>query len=184
LEGCAARIGTASASAAVRRLLLARIVRSEQPFDETSGMAAVRSLPLVLALLGATSCSTIQWVDRHGAVHLLGLGTVERVPADGGVITRTRTPGMSLRVVTAGPRYCVGWVETTFFQSAPAAGPRELLAIGDRVYGVAVDPGGAMVGIEQRFMVMEPDDREPVVQEIHYRSGRPSGEWLRRREGQ
>jgi hypothetical protein len=152
-------------------------MRSEEPFDETPGVTAGRVLCLVLALLGATSCSAVQWVDRDGEVHLLGLATIERV-------TQVRTPGMSLRVVTPGHRYGVGWVETTFFQSTPAYRPRDLLAIGDRVYGVAFNPGGVMVGIEQRFTVLEPDDLQPVVQHIHYRRGRPSGDWLRRREAQ
>jgi hypothetical protein len=162
---------------------IGRLVRPV-PIDDARLLARRLALPVVLAVLGSTSCTAVQWVDRRGEVRLLGLGDVERVQAEGGVVTRVRTPGMSLRVVTSGHRYGLGWVETTFFQSAPTDGVRELLAVGDRTYGVALDPGGLMIGGEHRFTVLAPRAAKPVVQEIRYRSGRPSADWLRRREAQ
>jgi hypothetical protein len=139
---------------------------------------------LIVAMFALSSCTGVQWVDGHGEIRLLGLGRVEPVAADGGLVTRVVTPGMSLRAVPSGYRYSVGWADTTFFQSTPADGPREMLAMGDRIYGIALDPSSVVVGTEQRFVILEPDGAKPVVQEIRYQSGRPSSTWLRRKEGQ
>lgn len=129
-----------------------------------------------------TSCTAVHWLDARGEVRTLGLGRVEAVTADGGIVTRLSAPGLSLRLVPSGWRYGIGWIETTLFQSVSTDRPRELLAIGDRAYGVMLDPGGVMIGTERRFVVLEPDHRTPLVQEIRYSSGRPSHASLYRRE--
>jgi hypothetical protein len=125
----------------------------------------------------------VQWIDANGRARLIGLGSVEDVAGDGGVVTRMVTPGLALRLVPSGHRFGIGWMETMLFQSAPAEGPRRVLAIADRAYGVALDPTGIVVGTEGRFLVLDPGDAPPTVQEIRYQSGRPSADWLRYQEG-
>jgi hypothetical protein len=113
----------------------------------------------------------------------MGLGSIEAAAGEGGVVTRMVSAGLALRLVPSSHRFGVGWMETTLFQSAPAAGPRRTLAIGDRTYGIALDPGGILVGTEDRFLVLDPGDTTPIVQEIRYQSGQPFADWLRYQEG-
>jgi hypothetical protein len=139
-----------------------------------------RSTTILLGTVLA-SCTSVQWIDRRGAVHVVGLGHAREVAAHGGRITRVVAPGLALRLVPSGSRYGAGWMETTLYQTDPVDGARELLAIGDRGYGVLLDPGGLVIGAEERLVILEPTDGRPVVQEIFYSSGAPSETWLQRK---
>jgi hypothetical protein len=81
-------------------------------------------------------------------------------------------------------RYSAGYQETTLFLSRSHEGAPEVLAVGDRAYGLALDPGHLVVGAEHRFAILGPAAERPTVQEIHYTSGHPQPSWLRRREVQ
>lgn len=124
-----------------------------------------------LPLLGA--CTSVQWMDARGEVHVLGLAQASVQPDSGGV-TRIVAPGASLRLIPGLEGYAIGWREALIFMAQQPDGTRRAAAFADLVYGVRLDPSAIVIGTDRRFGVFLPPGGASVVQKIRYHgSGGP-----------
>jgi hypothetical protein len=145
-------------------------MRSGTQRDEPSARVCRPTCVVLLVVLSAPACTSLQYVGATGEPRLLGIGSVERVPSASGRVYRVRAPGLSLRLGLPSTGMTLGLGEVLYF--VPACDGCQPVAYEIAVYGLDVRGDGFSLGYDREFGVPLPED-DSVVQFLDYDATRP-----------